>query len=95
SHMCPACGRHDFKSSKGLLSHMGQAKGCRWYRKGKLRDLGNPGTFERAVIPDTLVEEGEDMNVDEGDRGVDEWDPEDAQEAWNEELFDLIPMQPP
>ncbi|KAG2348106.1 hypothetical protein BDR05DRAFT_876002 [Suillus weaverae] len=35
------------------------------------------------------------MNVDEGDRGVDEWDPEHAQEAWNQELFDLIPMQPP
>ncbi|KAG2747731.1 hypothetical protein P692DRAFT_20737370 [Suillus brevipes Sb2] len=93
--MCPACGRHDFKTSKGLLSHMGQAKGCQWYCKGKLRDLGNPGTFEHAVIPDALVEDGEDMNVDEGDRGVDEWDPQDAQEAWNQELFDLIPTQPP
>ncbi|KAG1812791.1 uncharacterized protein BJ212DRAFT_1482859 [Suillus subaureus] len=95
SHMCPTCGRCDFKTSKGLLSHMGQATGCQWYHKGKLRDLGNPGMFEHTVIPDALVEEGEDMNMDEGDRGINEWDPEDAQEAWNQELFDLIAMQPP
>ncbi|KAG1742090.1 hypothetical protein EDD22DRAFT_851632 [Suillus occidentalis] len=75
-----------FKTSKSLLSHMGQAKRCQWYCKGKFRDLGNL---------DALVEDQEDMNMDEGDGGVDEWNPQDAQKVWNEELFDLIPMQPP
>ncbi|KAG1894246.1 uncharacterized protein F5891DRAFT_961796, partial [Suillus fuscotomentosus] len=90
---CPTCGRNNFRTLKGLLTHMGQTKGCLWYHKGKLRDLGNLGTFECTVIPDTLVAEGEDMPVDEG--GVDECDPEDVNEAWNQELFDLIPVQPP
>ena len=40
---------------------MGQAKGCLWYQKGKLRDLGNPGTFEPAAIPDP-VWEGQDID---------------------------------
>ncbi|KAG1776161.1 hypothetical protein EV702DRAFT_1046327 [Suillus placidus] len=35
------------------------------------------------------------MHVNEGDKSIDGWDPEDANEAWNQELFDLIPMQPP
>lgn len=36
---CPAC--HDwFSTAHGRNMHLSQASGCRWYRKGKLRDFG-------------------------------------------------------
>jgi hypothetical protein len=71
---------------------MGQAKGCLWYRKGKLRDLGNPGTFEPAAIPDP-VWEGQD--IDFGMQERDDWEPEEVSDALDQEFFDLIPVQPP
>jgi hypothetical protein len=72
---------------------MGQAKGCLWYRKGKLRDLGNPGTFEPAAIPDAIVWEGQDIEFGVEER--DEWEPEEVSDALHQEFFDLIPVQPP
>lgn len=35
---CPACGK-TFETSHGLNCHLSSAKSCKWYRKGKLRDL--------------------------------------------------------
>ncbi|KAF8877757.1 hypothetical protein CPB84DRAFT_1688621 [Gymnopilus junonius] len=40
---CPACEKV-FKTSRGLNSHLSMAKSCKWYRKGKIRELnlGDP-----------------------------------------------------
>jgi hypothetical protein len=73
---------------------MGQAKGCLWYRKGKLRDLGNPGTFEPAVIPNTMVWEEQDVEVGQPEEERDECEPDEVSDTWHQGLFDLIPVQP-
>ena len=92
THTCPACGKSNFRTAKGLLTHIGQAKDCLWYRKGKLQDLGNPGTFEPVAIPDP-VWEGQD--IDFGMQERDNWEPEEVSDALDQEFFDLIPVQPP
>ena len=38
-HTCLACGKSTFKTSQGVLKHLSQARGCQWYKKGKLKDL--------------------------------------------------------
>ena len=87
---CPACGRSDFKSAKGVLSHMSQAKGCRWYRKGKLRDLGILDAPESEPVVG-----GEEDAAEENEYQGDLWDPQDVMDELHHELFDLIPVQPP
>lgn len=71
---------------------MGQAKECLWYHEGKLRDLRNLGTFEYAVVPDTLVVEGKDMYMNERDRGVGEWDPKYGTKSYLTSYLYNIPL---
>ena len=91
---CPACGRN-FKTPQGVLSHLGQSKGCSWYKKGKLRDLGEEGTFEHVCTPDILVGEEQETGVDQNSEAGSEWDPEEAMQRLDEELYDLIDFQAP
>jgi len=67
---CLACGRSDFKSAKGVLSHMSQAKGCRWYHKGKLWDLGILDAPELEPVVG-----GEEDAAEENEYQGDLWDP--------------------
>jgi len=73
---------------------MSQAKGCKWYRKGKLRDLGIHDSIYEDVELEPFV--GEEQNADEenGHNG-DQWDPQEVMEELHDELFDLIPIHPP
>jgi len=91
---CPACGRN-FKTPQGVLGHLGQSKGCSWYKKGKLRDLGEEGTFEHARTPDVIVGEEQEADVDQNSEAGSEWDPEEAMQQLDEELYDLIDLQAP
>ena len=73
---------------------MSQAKGCKWYRKGKLRDLGIHDSIYEDVELEPFV--GEEQNADEenGHNG-DQWDPQEVMEELHDELFDLISIHPP
>ncbi|EGO02515.1 hypothetical protein SERLA73DRAFT_150236 [Serpula lacrymans var. lacrymans S7.3] len=58
-HLCPAsCGR-SFSSTRALNTHLGSARSCAWYRKGKLREIltQQDGDLERQGL---LVEENLD-----------------------------------
>ncbi|KAG2113381.1 hypothetical protein DEU56DRAFT_699037, partial [Suillus clintonianus] len=91
---CPACGRSDFKSTRGVLSHMSQAKGCQWYRKGKLRDLGIHDDANDDTELEPFVGEEENADEENGCNG-DQWDPQEFMEEFHDEQFDLIPICPP
>jgi hypothetical protein len=60
---CPACDRF-FGTQQGLNLHLKTAKSCKWYRKGKLRDLSIIHTAEphlrdlRSQSPSGLAEDG-------------------------------------
>lgn len=85
---CPACGKSSFKTAQGVLKHLSQAESCKWYKKGKLRDLG------------VDVEEVEDQQPAPIFTYVDpaigpEQPPNEVVDQFNHELFDLIPTHPP
>ncbi|KAG1717811.1 hypothetical protein EDB19DRAFT_1652202 [Suillus lakei] len=79
-HTCPACGRSDFKTPKGILSHMSQAKGCQWYHKGKLQDLRIHEDANEDMELEPFV--GEEQNADE-ENGGDQWDPQEFMEGFS------------
>lgn len=54
---CPACFKI-FTTSKGLNSHLSMAKSCKWYRKGKNRELAGLTTDEASSSTTTIEESG-------------------------------------
>lgn len=86
-HHCPArCGK-SFATIQGLNCHLGTATSCRWYKKGKLRELGT------AVASDNPGNDSETRSSDEENKDMDEdEDPEDVVEDLQHELFQLIPF---
>ncbi|KAH6906990.1 hypothetical protein BKA70DRAFT_1105175 [Coprinopsis sp. MPI-PUGE-AT-0042] len=76
--VCPAsCGRI-FKNEKGLNTHLSTARSCKWYQKGKLRDLG---TLPAPLSPH------DGLRFDWND---DAWpEPEDYDDANPDAPFDL------
>ena len=85
--ICPACEKK-FRSARGMSSHLGTARSCSWYKKGKLKALVMPGQFE----DDILSEEINDSIPDELPRrwGA-EADPSTVMEDYDDQLFELLP----
>lgn len=73
-----------------MLSHLGQAKSCRWYRKGKNRDLSaySKPQIIWAAAQTNVAQQGSSQD---GEGGIDEDAPDfdDIMERHN--LFELVP----
>ncbi|EPS99693.1 hypothetical protein FOMPIDRAFT_1016984 [Fomitopsis schrenkii] len=81
--VCPACGR-GFKTSQGMLSHLKQARTCRWYKNGKNRDLSGYSMPQiiRTAAQTNVAHQGSMQDVDTPDF-------DDIMEQHN--LFELVP----
>lgn len=81
--VCPACGR-GFKTSQGMLSHLKQARTCRWYKNGKNRDLSGYSMPQiiRTAAQTNVAHQGSMQDVDAPDF-------DDIMEQHN--LFELVP----
>ena len=51
--ICPACEKK-FRSARGMSSHLGTARSCSWYKKGKLKALVMPGQFEDDILSEEI-----------------------------------------
>ena len=85
NHTCPACGKSSFKTTQGVLRHLSQAESCKWYKKGKLKDLGIE--VEEVEQPAPIFTHYT--------AAWPEQPPEDVIDQFNHELFNLIPSHPP
>ena len=85
-HACLACGKSTFKTSQGVLKHLSQARGCQWYKKGKLKDLEMDIEVIEELPPNFLPYIPP--------HAEDEEHPYNVLDQLDHELFDLIPAQP-
>ena len=87
--VCPACGC-GFKTAKGMLSHLGQAKSCRWYRKGNNRDLSaySEPQIIQAAAQTNVAQQGSSQD---GEGGIDEDAPDFDNIMERHNLFELVP----
>ena len=83
---CPACLRF-FGTQQGVNSHLSTAKSCKWYRKGKIRDLS---VLEVERDEALIGEERADTPFQ--DHGVD-LDMDSLYEAQDQDLFDNLASQ--
>ena len=90
--ICPACHKR-LKTAQGLATHLSTAKGCQWYKKGKLRALTLPGEF--AVDEDVLMREVNSPLPEELEGRMEEEEPGQVMEDFHDRLFDLIPIGDP
>ena len=87
SLQCPACLRF-FGTQQGVNSHLSTAKSCKWYRKGKIRDLS---VLEVERSDEALTGE-ERADTPFQDYGVD-LDMGSLYEAQDQDLFDNLASQ--
>ena len=85
---CPACSR-EFKTSQGLMSHLSSAQSCKWYKKGKNKDISAysvPEMTRTAAQAQVAQHDAREANFAMNE---DEQDFEDIMES--HDLFELIP----
>ncbi|KAH9926857.1 hypothetical protein B0H21DRAFT_678600, partial [Amylocystis lapponica] len=87
--LCPACGK-SFATIPGRNMHLSSARSCKWYRKGKMADLGVDMQWEGG---DISVEE-RDQNYVVPEPTEDDEDLEEAMENLQEDFFHFVPSQP-
>src|ERR1700712_4280665 len=91
--ICPACHKR-MKTARGVQSHLGSARSCSWYKKGKLKELSMPGQFEEVVLCQDvpLLEDdflhAADSDEDEADDNI---EPHEVMDDFHEQIFELIP----
>lgn len=83
---CPAC-LNWFRTVRGRNTHLGQAETCRWYKKGKLRDLSDSEESDRNNMEEGAINSDVDMEIEEGDNVSNDWVMEhnDREETSSEE----------
>ena len=74
---CPACSKF-FTTTRGRDSHLSQAKSCKWYCRGKLREI----PFHEEPVADLEVSDTE-MDTQQPDEGPIRWQ-DDLDYAWED-----------
>jgi hypothetical protein len=82
--ICPACHKR-MKTVQGVTAHLQMARGCLWYKKGKLRELTLPGQSGEEVIRRRIDERPELP------RQEPELDPMEVMEEFGQQMYDFIP----
>jgi hypothetical protein len=92
--ICPACHKR-MKTARGVQSHLGSARSCSWYKKGKLKELSMPGQFEEVVLSqDVPLLEDDFLHATDSDEAADDnIEPHEVMDDFHEQIFELIPAE--